>query len=486
MPHGAPATHKKSADQGLLKRAQYQGQVIYNNSSFYSLNLTVYPAHRVNIPSFLPMPLYLDANNFFAVFLYFLATMMMDQPIFSLPVLVFAAAGYFKFEKKHMFLTGFLLMVAAHKAAWMMLMPRGSTSMAAPAASFILERAGRYFLAMLPVPTAGMPREFKILTALFFVLIVVTGFFLHLRKGKKDPIFLPRPAFAHLSQPGFIFYIYGFLVTWVIGHIIVFATVSPRPFIVRYIYMAAFGLNALLVISLYPILKKVLRNKNKFIYLVFIIVILSAGISRFFQLHSYYSSVNRQQEKIVTKLKEIDPPQDAQVVVYLRGKAKNFWGVWKQSSGHLKHMMKRKDIDGLMGPGKVRYFNYYDAFNTKERGLNKKNRMRGLDLNRPLFLFAEKHDKLDQYEYALRWQRKEKDVLWTIFKLDKKNGGITALLSGQSRDEFRAAVKKLKQAGVARSEICWAGQPKYMDPKAWGGQPGKSGKETKSVPGNRL
>ncbi len=59
-----------------------------------------------------------------AVFLYALATQLGDQPVFSLPVLLFAILGCNKFNRKHLFLAGSLFLVFLHKAAWMLLIPR--------------------------------------------------------------------------------------------------------------------------------------------------------------------------------------------------------------------------------------------------------------------------------------------------------------------------------------------------------------------------
>ncbi len=397
-----------------------------------------------------------------AAFIYLTATLVTDQPLFSLPLLVFSILGYNKLNKKHLFLAASFFLVALHKAAWVLSVPRASTKVTAPTLSNILDRAGEYFSSMLPVP--GFFREFKILTGIIFVLIVITGFILYLTNRNQG--FELKKSFAHLSHKKFIFYIYGFLLTWVISHIIVFITISPRGFRVRYTYIAAYGLNALLVISLYPILKKIFAKKNLFICLVFSVIILISGISRFVEFKVKSGRLIADQAMIIAKLKEFKLPAGSQIVIYLNY-GKNYWGDWRQSSGHLKYILRKKDVNGLIGPKARVYYNFYDPFNVKERGFGEKYWLRGLDIARPLYLFVEKNNKLQQYEYALRWDEKEarNKARWTILKVDKKTGKTITFISGSGWQEYSSTIKKLRQAGVYRAMICWGGPAKKKDLK---------------------
>ncbi|NIM13860.1 MAG: hypothetical protein GTO45_17590, partial [Candidatus Aminicenantes bacterium] len=86
-----------------------------------------------------------------------------------------------------------------------------------------------------------------------------------------------------------------------------------------------------------------------------------------------------------------------------------FWGGWSRASGYLKFVLKRKDINGLIGPiNSSNYYNFDDHFDPKTRGYRKRYYMSGLSMDKPVFFFIMDKEKkeLKQLEYALQWRGK--------------------------------------------------------------------------------
>ncbi len=387
-----------------------------------------------------------------AALLYLLATQITDQPVFSFPVLLFALWGYHRLNKKHLFLAASFFLVFLYKAASIILEPRGSSSMILPTFTAVVKRMRDYFLSMLPLPE--FLRKEGMILGIIVILIVITGLVLHI-KNRSEEFRLLKP-FAHLSHKTYTFYIYGFLFIWLVTHIIAFIAMSPKGFRARYTYYSAYGLNGLLILSLYPLLKNIFHKKNKLIPVAFIVILFISGVSRFIELKTYYGKFNANQAKIIKHLNQFKFPGHSQIVLHLTDGA-NFWGIWYQSSGHLKFMLKRDDIDGLIGDKRRKYFNFYNPFNTASRGFGKKAYMRGIDIKRPLFLFVETNKKFKQYQYALQWKEKAGEPEWTIFHFDKQTGKASPVLTGKGIDEYYAALKDFENKGIRQKDILWGG-----------------------------
>ncbi|MFC2146248.1 hypothetical protein ACFLRT_02695 [Acidobacteriota bacterium] len=404
---------------------------------------------------------YLDAQSpkswkmlITAVLLYLIATQLDDQPVFSFPVLIFAILGYHKLNRKHIFLAASLCLVFLHKSAWMLFMTRDFTVITTPTIQKSSSRLGILFSSMLPLP--DFLKESKELLAMIFIVIVITAFIFYIRE--KDKGFDLLKPFAHLSHKKFIFYIYGFLLAWIVSNIFVFITIAPK-FTIRYGYITSYGINTLLVISLYPILKKIFHKKNKILYLTFAILIIISGISRFVELKERFNKVIYNYALIKEHLNKFKFPGDSQIVLYyFEIDAKIFRGTLAHSSGHLKFMLKRNDIDGLIGWKKNQYFNFYNPFDVKKRGP-----MQGIDINRPVFLFIEENKKFKQYEYAFQWKEKAGKSEWTIFNFDKKTGKASSLSTGNEIDNYFSALKRIKKKGITQKDILWGGQASKKD-----------------------
>jgi len=225
----------------------------------------------------------------------------------------------------------------------------------------------------------------------------------------------------------------------------------------------------LMVISLYAVLKKVAAKKNKWIYLFFVSLVVVSGVSRFLELKPSYDRDNDNRTKIIGQLSRFKFPERSQIVIYLR-QANNFRGNWRKSSGNLKYMLKRSDIDGLIGPKRKRYFNFYAPFRVEDRNPMKGNYMSGLRLSRPLFLFVETKKKFEQYGYALQWKTKGGPGVprWTVFHFDKQTGKASGVASGTGMDEYLSALARLSRSGIKQEDILWGGKALDRSPAPLG------------------
>jgi hypothetical protein len=389
-----------------------------------------------------------------AAVIYLLSIQLMDQSVFFFPVLVFAFLGYTRFNKKHIYLIASLSLVFLFKAAWILLSPRGAATISNIPYRIMLERTEFYFLSMLPFPQWS--REWSYLPVILFAAALITGFAFYIKKRADG--FHISASFSHMSPRLYVLYIYAFLLLWTTANISVFIAFSPGQNI-RYFYISAYGLNALLLLSIYPLLIKIFKKRKPLIVLVFILLITISGISRHIRLRSHYRRPNANQAMIIKNLETLKFPPNSQIAVYLTNSCGYAWGEWTQSCGHLKYMLKRNDIDGLIGDKKpFHYFNFYNAFSRKIQ-YPYKPKMQGLDIHRPLFLFVQESNRLKQYEYALQWKGKTKHAPWTILHVNKITGTISPFTSGQGLEEYGSTIKKLEKQGISQSGILWGGPP---------------------------
>ncbi|MCX6582248.1 MAG: hypothetical protein NT166_18915 [Candidatus Aminicenantes bacterium] len=396
-----------------------------------------------------------------ALLFLFISTQLMDQAIFFLPVLLFAALGYKRLNRKHLYLALSFLAAVSYKFVWVLLLPRKTAEIIPVTGSLILSRIKYYFFAMLPFPDFPNPAGDVVL--LIIIAIIITGLVLTLRD--PDNTFIRPKPFLHLSHRRFTLYIYGFLLVWTICNMAAFITMS-RLQTVRYSYIAAYGLNALLLISLVAIFKRIFRARAFLIDAAFMILIFQAGLFRTFELKAYYDTLNQNQFHIQKNLSSFNFPMNSQIVIYVV-KGENHWGFWCTSSGHLKFILKRKDIDGLIGLKAKHYFTFYDPFNPKSRGYETEDRMNGLSIDRPLFLFVQDNSGFKQYDYALQWKGKTREAPWTIYRVNRSTGAIVPFAAGSGREDYLLKIKELEKSGLQQADILWGGpiKNKYKIPK---------------------
>lgn len=425
------------------------------NGSYILLGLLAMMGCFFNSFKYLDMEDQRNGKTLFALLaaiLYLLiSTQLMDQAVFFFPVLLVAILGYKKLNRKHLYLALSFIPVAAYKFVWILLLPRETAEIMPLTGSLIFLRLKYYFFAMLPFSNSLKPYTNAVLITI--IVIIITGLILTLKNPQNT--FIRSIPFAHLSPRQFTLYIYGFLLMWTIGNIIAFVTISKFQ-TVRYSYIAAYGLIALLLISSVAIFKRIFMARSFLINTAFIILIFQSGVFRTVELKANYDSLNKTQFDIQKKLSTFNFPKDTQIVIYVK-KQENHWGFWGTSSGHLKFILKRNDIDGLIGSKAVHYFDFYNPFNPKFRGYGTGDRMNGLRIDRPLFLFVENKYGFRQYEYALQWRRKKPGAPWTIYRVNRSTGAIVSFTSGRGREEYLLKLKELEKSGLQQADILWGG-----------------------------
>jgi hypothetical protein len=392
-----------------------------------------------------------------AVILYSIALQLMEQALFLFPPLVLAFWGYTKFNRKHIWLVSCFFICAAAKFIHWLIIPRKSITDVS--LEEIITRIGLYFKWALPSPDIK-----PAFTIIAFTVIVIIGFLLAMRQTNTDENLIAiNKDFSHWKKKGYFLYLYLFFICWAISGILVIILFS-RPYQIRYVHISAFGLNALFILSLYVIVNRGLARKLKLYIPVLIGIIIFSGVYRYDVLDHYYSYLNHTRAIIVRELEKVNLPENAQVVIT---GIKNFpenWlpGGWERASGYLKHVLKRKDITGLIGPiNSSEYYNFDNHFNPHIRGFREKAQMRGLSIDKPVFLysFLEKQQKLKQFEYALQWNGRTKNAPWTILRVNKKTGEIKPFLVGTGLQGYLEKLKQLGKKGIRQSEILWGGPP---------------------------
>jgi len=420
-----------------------------------------------------------------AALCYFIATQLMEQSIFLFPPIALAFLGYTKFNKKgsatpthsrsdrcrsfgrylkkdcffcfllqginkkHIRLITSFFILAVAKFTWMILAPR-YLPRNIPFRE-MLRRTGLYFKWSLPSPNIE-----PVFLILICTIIILIGFILYRRDDDSKWTSINKN-FFHMKKKVYALYLYAFFICWSVSSIIVFITIGD--FWSRYTHISAFGLNAIIIFSIYVILNRGLSRKYKLHIFIFSVILIFSGVSRYSHLKKKYTASNHTQSIIIRDLNKVKLPLNSQVVIV--GVREPSPG-WSGSSGYLKFALKRNDINGLVGKINASpYYNFDNHFNPWERKWGYRNSMTGLSIHRPTFLFLmlKKQQKLKQLEYALQWKGKTKNAPWTILKTDKTTGNISSFISGVGLEEYRLTLKRLEKRGISQSEILWGGPP---------------------------
>lgn len=392
-----------------------------------------------------------------AVILYLISLLLMEQALFLFPPLALAFWGYMKFNRKHIWLVSCFFIAAAAKFVHMMIVPR--LPIFNMPIETILRRTGLYFKWALPSPDIA-----PLFLVIGYVTIIVTGFILYMRQasaGKKSTT--ANKNFSHLSQKTYLLYLYLFFTCWAVSSMVVFICFS-WPYHIRYVHISSFGINALLILSIYVILNRGLARGIKFNTVVLMGIIIFSGVYRYYILNDYYSYLNRSKAIMVLDLEKANLPKNSQIVVTGVKDYPESWtpGGWRRASSYFKFILNRTDVTGLIGPiNSSEYYHFDNHFDPKMRGFNKQWYMRGLSLDKPVFLYSllQEEQKLRQFEYALQWKGETKNAAWTILKLDKKTGKTSPSRSGIGMKEYLLTLEKLVKQGISQSDILWGGPP---------------------------
>ena len=124
--------------------------------------------------------------------------------------------------------------------------------------------------------------------------------------------------------------------------IIPFFLISPY-YSNRYAHLSSFGVNLLVILSLYSIINAVFNRFKKQIYFVlFVSIILVSGLSNHIELQKKNKVFNVSHTRISENLIKYNFPKNSQIVI-IGGSSAPTGGYWEWSSGYLKFTTKRPD-----------------------------------------------------------------------------------------------------------------------------------------------
>jgi hypothetical protein len=407
-----------------------------------------------------------------SIFLYFCCTQLMEQGVFLFPPLAFAFLFYIRLSEKQFYLIVTDLLIAAYPTYRTLLSPWSENVI--PQALSIAEIFKRFEISLffstpLISPFSNLTLIYdahsflNIGSNVFFWGVVIAGFVIAVNNRndelilrKKNPIF---------SWKYYISYIYLFFFIWWGSASFAFLTQSVY-FDPRYFHLSSWGLNGLLVLSLFNILNTGFLKKYKIHLILLFSLLLYSGIMKYNVLSTRYNDLNREQLIIINSLQKYKLPKKSQVGILGFKTVDDGAGgnSWLYSSGYLEQSLKRNDIEGLLSQ---RIYRFYDPFDPQEiRGA------RGFNLNGRIFFFIYEHGSLKQVYYALQWLPKTKnwqgnvtDIKWTIYQFDKNSGISSIFKSGSSLKSYLATLEILESLGIKKSELLFGGIPSNDDYK---------------------
>lgn len=269
------------------------------------------------------------------------------------------------------------------------------------------------------------------LVAIAIITIIIIGYFLSKscdKNGRKNHVAVAYyfyTIFFLLSMAPFIF--------------------LSKYFSTRYFFTSYTALWILIILSVYYILKFVIKREAAVFLILFLIVIYS-GCNRHYNQareNAGYNKCNNVIYDSISSLQEIKP--DAQIVVTGKNNGTGEYYVW--SSGYLKYCLKRSDIDGLVG----NEYQFYNPFDTTHRGYAYK--MEGLDLSRPLYVLQFRNGKPVEASYFLQWEdRKEISSSWVVYIKDSTSALLTELFAGKGLDEYK---DELSDRKILPEQVVW-------------------------------
>lgn len=383
-----------------------------------------------------------------AVLLYFIATQITEQAVFLFPPFALAFLVYKKLVKKNIILISGLAVCAFFQLIRAIINPREPAIIYLKSFEEAWRRITLFFQWSLPFP--DIPPVYLII---IFLLVVLAGFILYLRRNDGGPV---------ASK----IFLYLFLLLWVVSTILVFICMT-RDYTVRYSYVASFGMNALFVFSLYNIFNAVSGDKYRLYIPVFVALVIFSGVSRHVGLEKIYSSRNLDVSIVKRSLAGIVLPPGSQIIITdlenitHSNRGHRRWH-WRVSNGYLQYALKREDVTGLILSVRTgAHYNFDDYFSGDHNG----GKNLGLTVNKPTFLFRmdKESGRLQQLEYALQWQGEGMDAPWTILRADKTTGNLRPFVSGAGMAEYNSAVLKLGKKGVIQPDILWGGPPSQRE-----------------------
>jgi len=380
----------------------------------------------------------------FIILFYFISIETTEHTVFLYPVYFVFALRFIKIKTDRLVLISATFLVVIYRLIRIMLFPWASNTPKVTEWHIFLERLQKGLEYSLPVP--------EIPIFVYGLVIFLAIFLIYFDTGGKHLLF-ERPRMWKEKDTFHLIYPIAWGFIWFISFLLPICFLAPY-FSARYFFIPAVGLTLALFYSGYLILQYFRLDKH--ILMISIIILLSIGALRIVKIHRLYHPYNYDYAIIQKHLETYQFPNGAQIAVM--GDIKTFTSsYYRWSSGYLAHMLKRKDITGILPIE----FNFYDPFDGDVKGRYQK-QMTSLYLKKPLFIFKyqKETEQLVQYQYGLRWRRGTQDAVWEIYSIDPQTGDIRLLFDGKGFNKYQKALSVLAQKGIAPSDIMWAhGRP---------------------------
>jgi len=408
-----------------------------------------------------------------SVFLYYAAIEMMDQSIFMILVVVFIfayKAGYRFTSRLNTICVAFVVMAIQKIVIYFM---KDQPSYMSSQSLTLAEIQNRFFRSLhyvTPIEFNGdlLSGTMSVLT----VVILVSGAVFYLFKLLKKDVPLARSiGFTGMGDKS-----NGFLVllglVWFISSGAVFWVTSPY-FSNRYFHLPAFGAALIFayVVQTALVIVSSSRVRQYVVYGVVALFLISTACVRFTGLRTLHAAENRYYDLIKNTIMQHSFPENAQIIIS-GATPIGTGGYWWYSSGYLKFLTGREDIDGVLS---FKELQYYDAFRVQDRGFTM--RMSGNDLKRPVFLYRiTSSDKIERRILALRWKasrwtdgvpgrthlgaaepKQLKTSDWEVLQFDTTTGQHRVFASGKGLDAYQHFLNTLDSKGLTPNDIMFNG-----------------------------
>lgn len=366
-----------------------------------------------------------------SVLLYGVSLEMMDHSVFLAPfamAIFFFSAGPGKVDKRKLWLALMVLVLALAKSIQILRFPTIPSSIPKKL-TFVdmIERLTSFATETLPFShtlVSGFV-DGEILWIIFICIVIVA---MICASGAERRLIILSLFWSVLSS-------------------VVFLTMS-RYYSPRVAHIPGFGINFAIVVSVFVIIRYIHADRALIAAtIVFSLLASYSGVSRIKVMVDKIKQGNKTHYSVVEKLHSINIPDKSQIVIL------NAWelgtkGLWGYSSGYLKYATGRTDVTGLAGPE----LNFYDPFQLKMRGYTKINRMKGISLEEPIFLYRVNDNynrTLEQMEYMLQWAA----ASWQLYQLDLYDGSREKIFSGSGHEQLNHFLQK---ENISRTRVAFA------------------------------
>lgn len=387
--------------------------------------------------------------------IYFLTTQLNPRMVFMLPPLVFLFLIINGPQRRKITLISLTLVLSIYRYYQTLSFPKQPTKIMDLGMEEILRRFEIYFKEMIPFSLGSS--SIDIIISIIFWIVIFIGLLIFI--FKKD---LYKNYGIDSTKKG-SFYIIVFLILYLFFNVYPYIAMTFY-FTKRYFYVSGFAYSALLVIAIFSISSFFPKNHLKKIsYLLFSLLIIIIGISRYKETSQYNNLQNKLFYALKPHLINKEFPKNSQLYIISDVGIGTLHGQWLRSSAFLKIILDREDIVGFIGTNNLHY-NFENAFIKIDREYYKRKSMHGLSLARPTFLyyFSDSSNELKQYKYGLymsalpfQEQATKNDIYWKVFEYDAQTGLKEVVERGIGLDSYLEFNDSLSIANGKPNEILW-------------------------------